>query len=327
MTSLASLLYRFRSVVLSIGLLLGTIPAALATERVEPLVSSQWLKARLGDAGLIVLDIRSAIDGGGYEAYTKGHIPGAIHTDYDKGGWRVTRNNVPLMLPTQAELERLLGELGIDEDSHVVIVPAGVHATDFGSAARVYWTLKVVGHEKVSILDGGFAAWRSDPANPVQTGNRTPSPGIYSVSMDKRLLAEAGDIDLASNSKPTLLDGRPADFFLGKVKSDRAKAYGHIPGAINLDSARFYDPETNRIRPKAEVEALARVIPDGPVVSYCNTGHWAATNWFVLSEILGRKDVTLYDGSMVEWTSDPTRPVSSVRTKWDDLKKTLGFGS
>ena len=62
-------------------------------------------------------------------------------------------------------------------------------------------------------------------------------------------------------------------------------------------------------------------------VAFCNTGHWAATNWFVLSEILGRKDVTLYDGSITEWTADASRPIESARTKWDDLKKALGFGT
>jgi thiosulfate/3-mercaptopyruvate sulfurtransferase len=63
------------------------------------------------------------------------------------------------------------------------------------------------------------------------------------------------------------------------------------------------------------------------VTSYCNTGHWAATDWFVLSEVLGRADVKLYAGSMVEWTADARRPVDSQRTKWDDLKKALGLGS
>jgi thiosulfate/3-mercaptopyruvate sulfurtransferase len=63
-----------------------------------------------------------------------------------------------------------------------------------------------------------------------------------------------------------------------------------------------------------------------PVVSYCNTGHWAATDWFVLHELLGRP-ARLYAGSMVDWTSDPHRAVESSRTKWDDLKKKLGFGT
>src|SRR5215203_110864 len=119
-------------------------------EPATPLVSVQWLKEHQGDPAVVVLDIRSAIDGGGAEAYLKAHVPGAVHSDYDKAGWRVTRNGVPFMLPTPAELEKLVGETGIDEDSHVVIVPAGVSATDFGSAARVYWTLKAAGHPAVS---------------------------------------------------------------------------------------------------------------------------------------------------------------------------------
>ena len=63
------------------------------------------------------------------------------------------------------------------------------------------------------------------------------------------------------------------------------------------------------------------------MVSYCNTGHWAATAWFVLSVVLGRPDVRLYDGSMVEWTADARRPVAGSRTRLDDLKKALGLGS
>src|SRR5436305_2743543 len=135
--------------------------AAAHAESVTPLVSPGWLKQHLTDPGVLVLDIRSAIDGGGVEAYQKGHIPGAIHSDYDKAGWRVTRAGVPFMLPTLPELEKLIGELGVDEDTHVVVVPAGVHYTDFGSAARTYWTLKVAGVSRVSILDGVYAAWVS----------------------------------------------------------------------------------------------------------------------------------------------------------------------
>ncbi len=84
---------------------------------------------------------------------------------------------------------------------------------------------------------------------------------------------------------------------------------------------------TNRLRPKEQLAKIAASLPAGPVVAYCNTGHWAATDWFVLSAVLGRPDVRLYDGSMVEWTADPHRPVASSRTRLDDLKKTLGLGS
>jgi thiosulfate/3-mercaptopyruvate sulfurtransferase len=301
--------------------MLATAPAMAGS--VSPLVSAQWLKDHLSNPELVILDVRSVVDGGGARAYAEGHIPGAIHSDYDKAGWRVTRNGVPFMLPTVTELEKLIGETGIDEDNHVVIVPAGVSATDFGSAARIYWTLKAAGHPAVSILDGGLAAWRG-AGYPVERAQNLPSPKIFSIKPDERLLADVKLVE--QNTRATLLDARPRSFFDGKEKVAAAKAYGHIPGAVSLDSARFYDPVTNRLRPKAELAAIAATIPSGPTVAYCNTGHWAATDWFVLSVILERPDVRLYDGSMVEWTADPHHPVNSSRTRWDDIKKALGMG-
>jgi thiosulfate/3-mercaptopyruvate sulfurtransferase len=301
--------------------------AAARAENVAPLVSTGWLKQHLNDPEVFVLDIRSAIDGGGVEAYRKGHIPGAIHSDYDKAGWRVTRGGVPFMLPTLAELEKLIGELGIDEDTHVIVVPAGVHYTDFGSAARSYWTLQVAGVSRVSILDGGYAAWAAEQ-NAVETGPSKPSPKIFTATLNKALLAERADVEkIEQSGGATLIDARPASFFIGKQKAPTVHAYGHIPGAVNVDSATFYDEKTNRLKPRAELASLAATLPAGPALTYCNTGHWAATDWFVLSELLGRKDVRLYYGSMVDWTSNASRPLASARTKWDDLKKTLGFGS
>jgi thiosulfate/3-mercaptopyruvate sulfurtransferase len=292
-------------------------------ETAAPLVSPQWLNEHRADSDVVVLDIRSVIDGGGAEAYAKAHIPGAIHSDYDKAGWRVSRNGQPLMVPSQTALEKLIGETGIDEDSHVVVVPAGVSSTDFGAAARIYWTLKAAGHPAISILDGGFAGWQA-AGFPVEAGNNVPAPRIFSGKFNETLLAELEEVE--KNPNATLVDARPPGFFSGREKAGLAKAYGHIPGAINIDSASFYDPATNRLRPKAELAAIAAKVPAGPVVTYCNTGHWAATDWFVLSEILGRPNVKLYAGSMVEWSADAHRPIESSRTRWDDVKKSLGMG-
>ena len=310
-----------RSIVLALAVAFAA-PAFAA----DPLVSVSWLAQHRSEPNLVVLDVRSAIDGGGAKAYEEGHVPGAVHSDYDKAGWRVERNKVPFMLPTVPELEKLIGELGIDEDSHVVVVPAGVHYTDFGSAARTYWTLKVAGVKDVSILDGGTAAWKA-AGQPLESGRNAASPKIFTAALNKSLLSEAGEVEaVQEKGGATMIDARPASFFLGKEKHPAAKAYGHLPGAVSLDSAKYYDAVTNRLKPVAELAALSADIPVGPGLAYCNTGHWAATDWFVLHEVLGR-DVKLYSGSMVDWTSDPKRPVASERTKWDDLKKTLGLGS
>jgi thiosulfate/3-mercaptopyruvate sulfurtransferase len=304
----------------------GATVAASAADA-PPLVSVAWLNNHLHDKNLVVLDIRSAIDGGGAKAYAEGHIPGSVHSDYDKAGWRVTRDNVPFMLPSVPELEKLIGDIGIDETSRVVVVPAGVSFTDFGSAARSYWTLKVVGLINVSILDGGVAAWKK-AGLPMQSGVIKPSPTIFTAALNDKLLSRTEDVaKVETTHNATLIDARPASFFTGKVKAPAVQAYGHIPGAISLDSASFYDAKTNKLKPQAELVSLAAHVPAGPSVAYCNTGHWAATDWFVLHELVGRKDVSLYDGSMVEWTANASRPVASSRTKWDDLKKALGLGS
>ena len=317
----------FRSVGLAAAALLMVLAnpsAPAAGEGTQPLVSADWLKQNLGTPNLFVLDIRSAIDGGGAEAYAKGHIPGAVHSDYDKAGWRVTRDGVAFMLPTLAQLEKLIGELGIEEDKHVVVVPAGVHQTDFGSAARVYWTLRVAGLKRVSILDGGYAAWKA-AGNPVETKPNPPQPTIFTAELNKGMVVALAEVEKVSRSGgATLVDARAPAFFAGKEKG-QAAVYGHIPGAINVDSAVFYDDAANRLKPKAELAKLAAAIPAGDVVSYCNTGHWAATNWFVLHELRGRQNVRLYDGSMVEWAADDSRQVASSRTKWDDLKQALGL--
>ncbi len=277
-----------------------------------PLVSSEWLAAHRGDGDLVMLDIRSA-DAGGRAAFEAGHIPGAIHSDYAKDGWRAANGLAVGMLPSEEALSNLLGALGLVPENHVVVVPAGMSSSDFSAAARVYWTLKAAGHRRVSILDGGFAGWKADPSRPVATGAPDDRPRTsYPVRLEPSLRADLGHVEQAvASGRGTLLDARSRSFFEGAEKSAQALRPGRLPGAVNVDQSASYDAVSNRLKPKPELERIFAPVPGGAVVSYCNTGHAAAMNWFVLSEILGRPDVRLYDGSMSEWTQDPARPVDT----------------
>lgn len=271
-----------------------------------PLVSPSWLAERLGGSGILVLDIRST-ESGGRAAFEAGHIPGAVHSDYAEG-WRIARGGAGGLLPDPDALARLLGGLGLTPAHHVVIVSAGLAPADFSAAARVYWTLKTAGHARVSILDGGYEAWRREGL-PVQPGASAPQPGApYPVAAEGRLRAGIADIEKGG---ATLLDGRSRAQFEGREKSPQAARAGRLPGAAHLDHTLAFVPGTGRLKAPEELEQLYAPLPPGPVVSYCNTGHLASTNWFVLSEVLGRPDVTLYDGSMSEWTQDPNRPVAT----------------
>jgi thiosulfate/3-mercaptopyruvate sulfurtransferase len=278
----------------------------------DALIQPAALAARLGPSGPTILDIRSSVDGGGRAAFETSHVSGAVHTDYVADGWRMARDGAAGLLPDPDALSHLFGRLGLAPEREIVIVPAGVSSADFTAAARVYWTLKVAGHGGLAILDGGFARWAAE-GHPVEKGSgRAPAATAYPVAIDRRLRTTLAEVEgiLAGGAGPLLVDNRNAASFRGDEKSGLAKRAGRLPGALHLESAPAYDPATNRLRPRAELERIFAPLTAGPIVTYCNTGQLAATGWFILSEILGR-ETAMYDGSMSEWTADPARPVET----------------
>jgi thiosulfate/3-mercaptopyruvate sulfurtransferase len=276
-----------------------------------PLVSASWLHAHLGVPDRVVLDIRST-ESGGRTAFEAAHIPGAVHSDYALDGWRVQDGGAGGLLPGPDHLSALLGRLGIAPGRRVVVVSAGLAPSDFSAAARVYWTLKTAGHAALSILDGGFAGW-TGAGFPVETGASPPrAADPYPVRATEAPRARLADVAEALRAGgAALLDGRSPAQFRGEEKSPQAARAGRLPRAIHLDHAQAFDPGTGRLRPAEDLARLYGALPGGPVISYCNTGHLASTNWFVLSELLGRPETSLYDGSMSEWTQDPGRPVET----------------
>lgn len=282
------------------------------TAAMNALITPDDLAATLGAPDLVLLDIRSAVDGGGRAAYEAAHVPGAIHTDYVAGGWRARGPGGGAgMLPDETALAALFSGLGITPTSRVVVLPAGTSAGDLSAAARVYWTLKVAGHEAISLLDGGTAAWTA-AGHPVAREVAEPRPAPpYPVRLRADLRATLPEVARAvADGSTLLLDTRNAASFAGEEKSGVAARAGRLPGALHQEGARAYDPAAGRLRSRGELEALF-ALPEGEAIAYCNTGQQAATNWFVLSEILGRPNTRLYDGSMSEWSADPARPVET----------------
>jgi thiosulfate/3-mercaptopyruvate sulfurtransferase len=323
-TQMKRLIHRAMVLALTPLLLLVT---AMSTAKATPLVDVEWLAGNLGNDEVVLIDLRNKIDGGSYETYLEGHIPSAIHSDYLKDGWRVGRDDVVGLLPEAGQFEALARRLGVSAGSHVVLVPAGVGSTDFGSAARVYWTFKVFGHDNVSILDGGFAAWKAAFPDQLESGAPVaPAPGNFTASFQPQGYVSTEDVKkiVAAKDGATLLDGRTKEQFRGDAKHPKAAVGGRIPGATLLFQEQAYNTGTDRLKSVPELQGIYGEIDDElPIVSYCNTGHWAATNWFVLSEVLGREDVRLYDGSMVEWTADGSNPLLTGESNMDRLRSFL----
>jgi thiosulfate/3-mercaptopyruvate sulfurtransferase len=296
------------SFVAAAAMLLAAPVAAQAAD-VTPLVTAEWLKANAADENVVILDIRDDI-----EATDLGDLPyiaNAVVAPYGSAGWRTEVQGVPGQIPPDEQIAELIGGLGIDGDDHVVIVPWGTDSSEFGGATRVYWTFKYLGHDAVSILDGG---WRQYDA---QGGERvaepvTPVAVEFPYEVQPQLRATTEDVVAALEAGTKLVDGRPEEQYLGQGKSPVARVAGTLPGAVNIPHSSFYSAEYASFALPETIAALAEGVglaEDEENIVFCNTGHWASIAWFALSEVAGNKNTAMYDGSMAEWTADPARPV------------------
>lgn len=284
------------------GLVLTMFAIARPAAAADPLVNVDWVKANLGKPGIVFVDFAPPAD------YLRGHIPGAVNSNYAKDGWREERasDKVPDMLPAKLDaVGEMIGKLGIDNNTHVVLVPAGTSSTDMGVGTRVYWTFKVLGHDNVSLLDGGMAAWTKDKKNPLQAGAAKVEPKTFKINVRKDMIVTMDDVKKAKAAGVLLVDNRPEDQFVGIAKHPKAPVSGTIAGSKNLPNQWLTKNGGGEFRSKAQLEKLyayAGVPTTGEQVNFCNTGHWASVGWFASSEILGNKQAKVYDGSMVEYT-------------------------
>ncbi len=275
----------------------GFSSAVTAATSFGPLVTPAQLAEGLGELQPIVLDIRG-------DDYAKGHIPGAVSAPY--GLFRGPEKN-PGQVPDTAALEQAYEALGLETGRAVVIVPEGKNDSDFGAAARVYWTLKSSGFTDLSILNGGVMAWQQ-AGMAMNDEAVTPQPTELDITFSSNWTADTEQVAAATRGEvdALLLDARPEDFYAGRKSHAAAARPGTLPGAANLEYTSFFSqgsPAMSETQDSASLLEKLGVEEGEQIVSFCNTGHWAATNWFALSEVAGLDNVKLYPGSMVEYAS------------------------
>lgn len=314
---------RFGPSFLSAALLIAVamVPARAEPVDLQPLIAPTELSALQDNSGIVVLDIRG-------EGYEEGHVPGAVHAPY--GRWRGPAGN-PGELIGEDALTSLLRELGLEPGDAVVVTYQGKDATDFGAAARVYWTLKSAGFEELSILNGGINAW-TDAGLTLATEAVRPEPSMITASYSDRWLAtrEMVRAVVEGERQATLVDARPEDFFEGETQHPAAARPGTLPQARMFTHSGWFENDAPTIIQPDTARRLAEeagyTANSGTLVSFCNTGHWAATNWFALSELAGIEDVKLYPESMVGW-SQAGLPMDNtpgrLKNLWNKVKGVL----
>ena len=271
------------------------------------LVSTEWLAAHLDDANLVVLDSTwhlPTLKRNANQEFIAGHIKGARFFDIDKTS--LQGSNLPHMLPRADDFAFHMQPLGISNDSHVVVYDS------YGlfSAARCWWTFKVFGHDKVSVLDGGLKKWLAE-GRAVESGEPAPAPmnHRYASQLNPSMVRSMQEV---AQSKAQIADARSAARFRGEEPEPRAGVRpGHIPSARNVHYAGLLaaDGTMRPLKDLATKFADAGIDTAKPVITSCGSGVTAAILTLALTE-LGAKDVALYDGSWAQWGSS-TMPLAT----------------
>lgn len=262
-------------------------------------VSTEWLAVHLNDADVAIIDASwylPTMNRDGKREYAEGHIPNAVHFDIDAIADKST--TLPHMLPKAQDFSNAVGAMGIADTDHIVVYDgAGLFA-----AARVWWTFKVMGAKRVSILEGGAPKWKAEGRAWTSAPTQRPAK-TFKAQFDANAVADLAMIKAKLHDKSAqIVDARPADRFRGEAPEPRpGLKSGHMPGSFNVPFGEVVKNGmlVDKLALKSAFEK-AGVDLAVPVITSCGSGVSAAILALALEEI-GAPAKALYDGSWAEW--------------------------
>jgi thiosulfate/3-mercaptopyruvate sulfurtransferase len=212
-------------------------------------------------------------------------------------------------LPSDDNLKDILSASGIEPTTQVVVVSKNETMPFRTDATRVAWTLRYAGVENVAVLSGGIEKWVAEKKALSKDAVKAKAKP-YRGKFNKQFVANKAYV-MGALGKAVLADVRAPEFYKGEKKLDFVEKTGRIKGAVNLPPGALYNAD-GTYKSKAEIEAIAKPIMGADlnkeIIVYCDTGKVCTNWWLALYDLLGYKDVKVYDGSSMDWMADPATP-------------------
>ena len=279
----------------------------------DALVSTEWLADHLNDPDLAIVDASFFVPGGtapAIEKFTEGHIPGAQYFDInDIADPEADQDHT---MPSASVFSAKVGALGIGNDTLVVAYDAMGGGC---AAARVWWMFRAFGHDRVAVLDGGLGKWMAED-RPLSKDVTSRSTASFTATQEARdqVKFKADILANVDTYSFQVVDARSAGRFAGTDPEPRAGLKsGHIPGSRNVPFGSLFDPNDKTFKSADALKTQfdgAGVDLTAPMTTTCGSGVTACTV-ALAAHLLGKQDVAIYDGSWVDWGSDPDTPVTT----------------
>lgn len=280
------------------------------SDALSPIVSTQWLAEHLSAPDVRVVDGTYYLPTEEKDAkalYEEAHIPGAVFFDIDDIS--DSESPLPHMIPSEIKFASRVRKLGLGDGNRIVVYDQ----RGLFSAARVWWSFKLFGHQDVAVLDGGLPKWMAE-GRPVEDGVSRPGERHFTPRFNSFLIRDKQQLLRNLESKrEQVIDARAQERFEGRVPEPReGLRSGHIPGSLNLPITELM-AEDKSLLPVDQLRAKleeAGVDYTKPIVTSCGSGVTAAVLSLAL-ELTGHKNVALYDGSWSEWGLEGDTPVAT----------------
>ncbi|WP_408898131.1 sulfurtransferase [Nocardioides sp. R1-1] len=265
--------------------------------RENSLVSTQWVEDNLGAEKVVVIEVDEDTT-----AYDKGHIPGAIKLDWTTD----LQDQVRRDFVNKEQFEALLSSRGVANDDTVILY--GGNNNWF--AAYAYWYFKLYGHQDVKLMDGGRKKWELDSRELTDELPQRAATTYVAQEQDRSIRAFRDDVVAAIGSQ-NLVDVRSPDEYAGRLLApahlpqEQSQRAGHIPTSVNVPWSKNANDD-GTFKSDEELQALYDEVgfdENKDTIALCRIGERSSLTWFVLQELLGKKNVKNYDGSWTEYGS------------------------